>query len=55
MINPTALYRPSGWLLSFGLSLIFVSTAVAQQAKPPKPANAFKGVIKLDVRDSVPD
>ncbi len=55
MMNSIALHRLSGWLLSFGLSLIFVSTAVAQQAKPPKPANAFKGVIKLDVRDSVPD
>ncbi len=55
MMNPIALHRLSGWLLSFGLSLIFLSTAVAQQAKPSTPAKAFKGVIKLDVRDSTPD
>ena len=34
---------------------LIVSTANGQQAKPSTPANAFKGVIKLDVRDSVPD
>ena len=39
-------------VLSLTLS---VSTAKCQQAKPSTTAKPFKGVIKLDVRDSVPD
>jgi arylsulfatase len=44
-----------GWLAGSGL----LAAAFAQDTKPaeptPKPSPDFKGVIKLDIRDSKPD
>jgi len=42
-------------VLSFALGALSAPTAGAQQSKPSPSTNPFKGVIKLDVRDSVPD
>jgi arylsulfatase A-like enzyme len=54
-MNTNTSSRLSAWLVSFSLTFVCVPMAVAQQAKPSTPTNPFKGVIKLDVRDSVPD
>jgi Arylsulfatase A and related enzymes len=45
----------AGAMLMSGLGAVCAATAGAQQAPPSPATKDFKGVIKLDVRDSVPD